>query len=147
MIMAFSRVQDGKKLKRSVFHRLRKEHEASLTVVEASATAKYLRISPTKCRAIANTVRGKDVSEALQILMFSPKKSARLIYKVLMSAIANAENNFGLKSENLYLSEIMINEGPRMKRMWPRSRGRADILQKRMSHITLTVRDRNANTK
>lgn len=61
-----------------------------------------------------------------------------------MSAIANAENNFGLKAENLIVSEIMINEGPRMKRLWARGRGRADILQKRMSHIQITVRDKNA---
>ncbi len=61
-----------------------------------------------------------------------------------MSAVANAENNFGLNAENLYVSEIMINEGPRMKRLWPRSHGRADVLQKRMSHIYVTVRDKNA---
>nr|WP_199172603.1 50S ribosomal protein L22 [Petrotoga sp. 9PWA.NaAc.5.4] len=124
---------------------MRKEKEAEEPKVEAQAIAKYVRISPTKARSIANAIRNKDVSEALQILTFSPKKSARLIYKVLMSAIANAENNFGLNAENLYVSEIMINEGPRLKRLWPRSHGRADILQKRMSHIYVTVRDRNAD--
>ncbi|PNR97131.1 50S ribosomal protein L22 [Petrotoga sp. 9PWA.NaAc.5.4] len=138
-------LEDGKKLKRSVYHRMRKEKEAEEPKVEAQAIAKYVRISPTKARSIANAIRNKDVSEALQILTFSPKKSARLIYKVLMSAIANAENNFGLNAENLYVSEIMINEGPRLKRLWPRSHGRADILQKRMSHIYVTVRDRNAD--
>ena len=138
-------LEDGKKLKRSVYHRMRKEKEAEEPKVEARAIAKYVRISPTKARSIANAIRNKDVSEALQILTFSPKKSARLIYKVLMSAIANAENNFGLNAENLYVSEIMINEGPRLKRLWPRSHGRADILQKRMSHIYVTVRDRNAD--
>ncbi|MDO7975643.1 50S ribosomal protein L22 [Oceanotoga sp. DSM 15011] len=101
-------------------------------------------MSPSKGRSVANGIRGKSVSEALQILMFSPKKAARLTYKVLMSAVANAENNFGLKAENLYVSEVMINEGPRMKRLWARARGRADILQKRMCHITVAVKDRTA---
>nr|WP_232521356.1 50S ribosomal protein L22 [Tepiditoga spiralis] len=122
---------------------MRKEAEAAKPRTSATAKAKNLRISPTKCRAVANGIRGKNVSEALQILMFSPKKSATLINKVLMSAIANAENNFGLKPENLFVKEIQINEGPRMKRMWPRSRGKADILQKRFSHITITVQDKN----
>jgi large subunit ribosomal protein L22 len=139
-----SRVKDGKRLKRSVYHKLRKEEEAAKPKVEAKAVAKYIRMSPSKGRSTANAIRGKDVSEALQILMFSPKKAARIIYKVLMSAIANAENNFGLKAENLIVSEIMINEGPRMKRLWARGRGRADIWQKRMSHIQIKVKDKNA---
>jgi large subunit ribosomal protein L22 len=140
-----TRVQeDGKKAKRSVYHQKRKENEASKPIIEARAVTKYARISPTKARSMANAIRNKDVSEALQILIFSPKKSARIIYKTLMSAVANAENNFGLNAENLYVSEIMINEGPRMKRLWPRSHGRADVLQKRMSHIYVTVRDKNA---
>lgn len=130
-----------KKMKRSVFHKQRKEQEAAKPKTGASATAKFIRISPYKCRSTANAIRNKKVSEALKILMFSPKKSARIIYKVLMSAIANAENNFGLESDKLIVSEIMINEGPRMKRLWARSRGRADILQKRMSHIYIKVKD------
>ncbi|POZ88915.1 MULTISPECIES: 50S ribosomal protein L22 [Petrotoga] len=141
-----SRVQqDGRKVKRSVYHRLRKEKEASEPIVEARAVTKYVRISPKKVRSMANSIRNKDISEALQILTFSPKKSARILYKTLMSAIANAENNFGLNAENLYVSEIMVNEGPRLKRLWPRSHGRADILQKRMSHIYITVRDKSAD--
>jgi len=139
-----SRVQDGKRLKKSVYHRLRKEQEATQPKVQASATAKFLRMSATKARAAANGVRGKDVGQAFQTLMFSPKKSSRFIYKLLMSAIANAENNLGLKSDNLYVSEIMVNEGPRMKRLWARSRGSGDIQQKRMCHVTLTVKDKNA---
>jgi len=141
-----SRVQqDGRKVKRSVYHRLRKEKEASEPKVEARAVTKYVRISPKKVRSMANSIRNKDISEALQILTFSPKKSARILYKTLMSAIANAENNFGLNAENLYVSEVMVNEGPRLKRLWPRSHGRADILQKRMSHIYITVRDKSAD--
>ncbi|RAO99349.1 50S ribosomal protein L22 [Petrotoga sp. 9PW.55.5.1] len=141
-----SRVQeDGRKVKRSVYHRMRKEKEAAEPKVEARAVTKYVRISPKKMRSMANAIRNKDISEALQILTFSPKKSARILYKTLMSAIANAENNFGLNPEKLYVSEVMINEGPRLKRLWPRSHGRADILQKRMSHVYITVRDKSAD--
>lgn len=141
-----SRVQeDGRKVKRSVYHRIRKEKEAVEPKVEARAVTKYVRISPKKMRSMANAIRNKDISEALQILTFSPKKSARILYKTLMSAIANAENNFGLNPEKLYVSEVMINEGPRLKRLWPRSHGRADILQKRMSHVYITVRDKSAD--
>jgi len=64
------------------------------------------------------------------------------VYNVLKSAVANATNNFGLSEDNLYVAECYVNDGPRMKRVWPRGRGRADIIQKRMSHITVVVRDR-----
>jgi len=130
-------------LKRSIFHKKRKELLSSLPKIEAKAVARYIRISPRKARAIANTIRGKSVEEAFQILAFSPKKAARIMEKVLKSAVANAENNFGLSVENLYVSECYVNDGPRMKRIWPRGRGRADIIQKRMSHITIVVRDRS----
>ncbi len=142
MKVTVSRVQNGKRLKRSVFHRLRKEKEMSIPKYEARAVAKYVRISPKKARSVINAIRGKKVEEAVQILMFSPKKAARLIYKVLMSAVANAENNFGLNSENLYVAQAYVNDGPRYKRIWIRGRGRADIILKRTSHITVVVRDK-----
>nr|WP_235598517.1 50S ribosomal protein L22 [Kosmotoga arenicorallina] len=110
--------------------------------MEARAVAKYLRISPLKARDVVNAIRGKNVGEAFQILEFSPKKAARLVYKVLRSAVANAENNFGLDVDNLYVSEAVVEDGPRMKRLWTRGRGRADILLKRFSHIRLVVKDR-----
>nr|WP_245612790.1 50S ribosomal protein L22 [Kosmotoga pacifica] len=113
-----------------------------MPVVEARAIAKYVRISPRKARDVVNAIRGKNVGEAFQILEFSPKKAARIVYKVLRSAVANAENNFGLNIDNLYVSEAVVEDGPRMKRLWPRGRGRADILLKRFSHIKLVVRDR-----
>ncbi|HHF08414.1 MAG: 50S ribosomal protein L22 [Thermotogae bacterium] len=128
--------------KRSVFHKQRKEAKASTPVIEARAVAKYLRISPLKARDVVNAIRGKNVGEAFQILEFSPKKAARLVYKVLRSAVANAENNFGLDVDNLYVSEAVVEDGPRMKRLWTRGRGRADILLKRFSHIRLAVKDR-----
>lgn len=127
--------------KRSIFHRERKMREASEPIIEARAVAKYVRISPRKARSVINAIRKKKVDEAFAILELSPKKAARLIYKVLKSAVANAENNYGLNVDSLYVSECYVDDGPRLKRIWRRGRGRADILQRRMSHITVVVRD------
>ena len=131
-----------KGLKRSAFHRMRKEILSSMPKIEARAVAKYVRISPRKARSVINAIRGKDVNEAFAILELSPKKAARIIYKVLKSAVANAENNLNLDPENLYVSECYVDDGPRLKRLWPRGRGRADIIQRRLSHITVVVRDK-----
>ncbi|MCD6448973.1 MAG: 50S ribosomal protein L22 [Thermotogaceae bacterium] len=136
------RREDGKRVKRSIYHRVIKEEEAKKQRIEARAVAKFVRISPRKARSIINAIRGKDVNEAFAILMFSPKKAARIIYKVLNSAVANAVNNFGLNEDALYVSEAYVNDGPRLKRIWPRGRGRADIIKHRYSHITVIVRDR-----
>lgn len=133
--------------KRSVFHRNRKEQEQAQPKIEAKAVARYIRISPRKARAVVNAISGKSVGEAFQILEFSPKKAARIVSKVLRSAVANAENNFGLNVDTLYVSHAVVDDGPRMKRLWPRGRGRADILQKRFSHITIAVRDREKETQ
>ncbi|WP_448374995.1 50S ribosomal protein L22 [Fervidobacterium sp.] len=129
-------------LKRSKFHQKRKETLATLPKYEARAVARFVRISPRKARAVVNSIRGKNVSEAYNLLEFSPKKAARIVLNVLKSAVANATNNLGLSEENLYVAACSVNDGPRMKRVWPRGRGRADIIQKRMSHITVVVRDR-----
>jgi large subunit ribosomal protein L22 len=131
--------------KRSVFHRERKERLAETPVTEARATAKYLRISPKKVRSVVNSIRGVKVDRAMDTLDFSPKKGAALVRKVLDSAVANAINNFELDADNLYVKETYVNEGPRMKRVWPRGRGRADILYKRMAHITVVVEDRSVS--
>ncbi len=136
------RREDGKRVKRSIYHRIRKEKEAKKPVIEARATAKYVRISPRKARSVINAIRGKSVDEAFAILQLSPKKAARIIYKVLQSAVANAENNHGLNPDSLYVYQAYVNDGPRLKRIWPRGRGRADIIQRRLSHITVVVRDR-----
>jgi large subunit ribosomal protein L22 len=136
------RREDGRRVKRSVFHRVRKEKEAQESKIEARAVARYIRISPRKARSVINAIKGKDVNEAFAILTFSPKKAARIVYKVLQSAVANAVNNFGLNEDNLYVAEAYVNDGPRLKRVWPRGRGRADIIQHRYSHITVIVRDR-----
>jgi len=131
-------------MKRSKFHSVRKEKLANMPVFEAKAVAKFVRISPRKARSVANSIKGKSVSEAQTILEFSPKKAARIIKNALKSAVSNAVNNFNLSEENLYVYNCYVNDGPRMKRLWPRGRGSADIIQKRMSHITVIVRDKEA---
>ncbi len=105
-----------------------------------SATAKYLMVSPSKVRPVANLVRNKSCAEAVAILEAMPQKGSGLILKVLQSACANAlDQNKKLDEENLVIKELQVNEGPRLKRVWPRSHGRRDILLKRMSHITVVV--------
>jgi large subunit ribosomal protein L22 len=110
--------------------------------MEARAIARYLRVSPFKARQVADLVRGKDVKEALGILRYTNKKSSPLISKVVKSAIANAEHNYDMDSDELYISEIQINEGPTLKRMRPRAYGRADVRRHRTSHITVVLRER-----
>lgn len=109
--------------------------------MQVSATAKRLRISPQKARLVVDQVRGKPVSDALDILSFSNRKGATLVRKVLESAIANAENNEGADIDELKVAEVFVNEGMTMKRIKPRAKGRADRIFKRSSHITVTVTD------
>jgi len=109
---------------------------------EARAIARFLRVSPFKARQVADLVRGKDVNEAVGILKYTNKKSAPLIGKVLKSAIANAEHNNDMDSDELYVSEIYVDEGPTLKRMRPRAYGRADVRRHRTSHITVVLRER-----
>ena len=100
---------------------------------------RYQRLSPQKARLVADIVRGKSALEALNILRFTNKKAAPLIEKTLRSAIANAEHNLGLNPENLYVSKVLIDKGPVLKRMNPRAMGRADIIRKPLAHITVEV--------
>lgn len=110
--------------------------------MESRAIARHLRVSPFKARQVADLIRGKDVDEAIGILRYTKKKSAPLIGKVLKSAIANAEHNYDMDSDGLYVSQIMIDEGPTLKRMRPRAYGRADVRRHRTSHITVVLRER-----
>lgn len=104
------------------------------------ATTKFLIASPTKVRPVANVIKQKSCSEALAILNVMPQKGAVLISGTLKSAVANALNkNNKLDEDMLYVKEIRIDEGPRLKRVWFRSHGRADQLLKRMCHITVVV--------
>jgi large subunit ribosomal protein L22 len=105
-----------------------------------SATAKWLMASPSKVRPVADLVRKKPYAEAVAILDNMPNKGARLIRKVVASAAANAlDRNRKLDEGMLYVREIRIDEGPRMKRVWFRARGRADMLLKRMCHISCVI--------
>jgi len=110
-------------------------------MMQVSATAKRVRVSPQKARLVVDLVRGKPVSDALDILAFSTQKAAGLVRKVVESAIANAENNNGADIDELKIAEIFVNEGLVMKRIKPRAKGRADRIVKRTSHITVTVSD------
>lgn len=112
--------------------------------MQAKAHARYLRIAPRKARLVVDLIRGKQVGEAISILRHTPKASSPLIEKVLHSAIANAEHNYSLDPNNLYVSEVYVNEGPTMKRFRPRAQGRASRINKRTSHITVVVSENNA---
>lgn len=105
------------------------------------AKYKKARSSAQKLRLIADEIRGKKVDQAINILIFSKKKAALLIKKVLESAISNAENNYGLDIDLLKICEILIDEGPTIKRMIPRAKGKADQILKRTSHIKIVVSD------
>lgn len=109
--------------------------------MEVKAELNYLRIAPRKVRLVADLIRGKKVTEAKKILEFTTKKAAKPILKLLNSAISNAKHNFNLKEENLFISKILVNEGPRLKRPFPRARGRVDIIQKKMSHVTIVLEE------
>ncbi len=111
-------------------------------VTEARAIAKYIRMSPTKIVPVANLVRGKNVDEALTILKFTTGTASQYVEKVVASAAANAENNFGMDSSKLYVAEIFVNKGPTMKRWRAGAQGRAGAILKRSSHITVVVKER-----
>lgn len=110
--------------------------------MEAKAVAKYIRITPRKIRIVMNLIRGKNVAEAFAILKFTPKVGAEVIEKVLKSAVANAENNFDMNVDNLYVAAAYADQGPTLKRIHPRSRGQAFKILKRSSHVTVVVKER-----
>ena len=105
----------------------------------AYACARYVRITPMKARRVVDMVRGRRVDEALSLLQFAPQAASETVYKVLESAIANAETTEGLAVADLVVSVAMVDEGPTMKRWRPRAQGRATRINKRTSHITLVV--------
>ncbi|QUH28943.1 50S ribosomal protein L22 [Vallitalea guaymasensis] len=106
------------------------------------AKVSYARVSPTKAKIVLDTIKGKDVGAAVGILNYTPRNGARIIEKVLKSAIANAENNNGLDPANLYIEEAFANKGPTMKRIRPRAQGRAYRIEKKSSHITIILNER-----
>jgi large subunit ribosomal protein L22 len=103
------------------------------------AKLRYLRIAPRKVRLVADLIRGKSAKKAEAILNFTVKKAAKPLLKLLKSAIANAKNNFQLPEENLYVSKIFVDEGPKYKRWMPRARGLVSEIQKKTSHVTIVL--------
>ena len=109
--------------------------------MQVAATLKYARISPQKCRLVADQIRGCSVADALTLLRFSPKKASNTLFKVLESAIANAEHNHGADIDELKVSAIEVNGAPFYARYRARAKGRGNRILKRNSHITITVAD------
>lgn len=107
--------------------------------MQAKAIARYVRISPRKVRQVVDLIRGKQVNDALAILQFTPKGATEPVTKVLKSAVANAEHNLELDADELFVTEIFVDQGPTLKRIKPRAMGRADQIRKRTSHITVVV--------
>lgn len=110
--------------------------------MEAKAIARHIRIAPRKIRIVIDLIRGKNVGEAFAILKFTPKVGSEVLEKVLKSAIANAEHNYDLNTDALYVSQAFVDQGPTLKRIHPRSRGQAFKILKRTSHVTLVVKER-----
>ena len=110
--------------------------------MEAKAIAKYVRMSSSKLKPVTDLVRGKDLNEALTILKVMPGKGAELVEKVVQSAAANAENNHGMNPDNLFVAEVYANQGPTMKRWRAGAKGRAGMILKRTSHISVVLREK-----
>ncbi|SHK27314.1 50S ribosomal protein L22 [Tepidibacter formicigenes] len=110
--------------------------------MEARSIAKFVRISPRKAGQVADLVRGKNANEALAILKYTPKAAAPMVAKVIKSAMANAENNYNMDVDKLYVAEIYANQGPTMKRFMPRAMGRATTIRKRTSHIGVVLKEK-----
>ena len=110
--------------------------------MEARASVKYIRISPRKVGIVCDLIRGKDVRTAMGILMATPKAASEVMVKLLKSATANAENNFEMDPEKLYVAETFAAPGPIMKRFRPRAQGRAFRINKRTSHITIVLKEK-----
>ncbi len=113
--------------------------------MEAKAIARYVRISPRKARQLVDEIRGRDVGRALDLLDYTPRPVAKKVSKLIRSAVSNAVNVEGrVEVDDLYIKELFVDEGPRMKRWVPRARGRATPIIKRSSHITVVVAERES---
>ena len=123
---------------RSQVKRLRNENKDT----RPKATVSYARVSVTKACFVLDAIRGKDVTSALGILAYNNRYASKVIEKLLKSAIANAENNNGMKAEDLYIAECYANKGPTMKRIQPRAQGRAYRIEKRTSQSTIVLDER-----
>ncbi|MBE6871098.1 MAG: 50S ribosomal protein L22 [Ruminococcaceae bacterium] len=110
--------------------------------MEAKAYLKYARISPRKVSIVADLIRNKPATVAMGILKNTPKSASEYLVKLLKSAMANAEHNFSMDKEKLYVSEIFVCPGPTLKRVMPRARGSANRILKRTSHVTITLKEK-----
>jgi large subunit ribosomal protein L22 len=110
--------------------------------MEVYSKLKYSRLNPYKARNVAKLIKGKDIEEASAILKSLPHKGARIIYKVLQSAIANAVHNYEMDKEKLFVERVIVDEGTPFRRVSPRAFGRADIIKRRTSHITVYVTEK-----
>ena len=110
--------------------------------MEARAVARYVRISPRKARQVLDLIRGKSANEALNILRFTPKGASSIITKVVKSAIANAEHNFEMDRDDLYVARAYVDQGPTLKRWRARMRGVPVMIRKRTSHITIVLKEK-----
>lgn len=110
--------------------------------MEAKAVLKYLRVSPRKTRLVADLVRGKSVQKALDTLRFTNRAASLPIRKLIESAVANAENNHGLDVDILWVKEIVVDPGPSLKRFMPRAQGRAYMIRKRTSHVSVVLAEK-----
>ena len=110
--------------------------------MEAKAVARYVRVSPRKARLLVDLIRGKSIDDARAILRFSERAAAEVVEKVLNSAVANAERNLHVKADDLIVGSTFVDEGPTLKRIQPRAMGRAFRINKRTSHITVIVKQR-----
>lgn len=111
-------------------------------IMETRAVAKFVRISPRKIRLVMDQVRGKQVGEALNMLSFAPQRGARILKKLVNSAIANTEQNTSVDVDSLYIMRVYADEGPTLKRWRPRAQGRATSIRKRTSHLTVVLNEK-----
>ncbi len=111
--------------------------------MQSRAVARFVRVPPRKARLVVDLIRGQDINQALAIVRFTKKRAARILEKVLWSAMANAQHNYGVKDvDRLVVSQAMVDQGPVLKRFRPRAMGRATPIKKRTSHITVVLSER-----
>lgn len=110
--------------------------------MQAKAVAKQVRVAPRKARLVVDLIRGKEVGEAFAILRNTPKAASPIVEKLLKSAVANAEHNYEMEPNNLFVEQVFVDEGATLKRFRPRAMGRAGRINKRASHITVIVSEK-----
>ena len=121
---------------------IKKERKEKNRDNRPKAHARFVRVSDTKARIVLNQIKGKDIAMAKGLLTYSPRYAADVILKVLNSAVANAENNLGMDVDKLFVEEVFANQGPTMKRIRPRAKGRAYRILKKTSHISIILNER-----